>query len=69
MDSFIYVVICSYRIKMHFFNFSSILNVFYSHRYELSAEMKEGCKTLATYLEDSTTIQTKELVIIFMLFC
>lgn len=29
--------------------------------YELSAEMKDACRILSNYLEDSTTIQTKQL--------
>ena len=42
-------------------SFNFIL-VFYVFRYELSEEVRESCNVLATYLVDSTQVQTKELV-------
>ena len=38
-------------------------------RYELSVALQEACSTLATYLIDSTTIQTKQLVSVYVFVC
>jgi len=36
--------------------------LFYTVRFELDSSVKEACQTLSTYLQDSTLVQTKQLV-------